>query len=70
LRRIYNGLYGKVISLAEHDSGKEIGYKQTTKETIQAVRHGINQEAINNRLAGFLLNKQDLLWKFSIVIMI
>jgi len=27
LCRIYNGLYGLVISLAENDSGKEIGRK-------------------------------------------
>jgi len=66
--RIYNGLYGKVISLAENDSGNEIGCKQTTKETIQAVGHVINQEALNDRLSGFLLNQQDLLWKHSILI--
>jgi len=39
---MYNGLYGKIISLAENDSGKEIGCKQTTKETIKAFSHGIN----------------------------
>jgi len=54
--------------LAENDSGKDIGRKQTTKETIQADSHVINQEALNDRLAGFILNQQDLLWKQSILI--
>ena len=65
---IYNGLYGLVISLAENNSGKEIGRKQTTKETIQADGRVINQEALNDRLAGFMLNQQDLMWKQSILI--
>jgi len=56
LCRIYNGLYGLVIPLSENDSAKEIGRKETTKETIQADGHVINQEALNNdRLAGFIL---------------
>jgi len=53
--------------LAENDSGKEIGRKQTTKETIQADGHVINQEALNDRLAGFKLNQQDLMRKQSIL---
>jgi len=55
-----------VIPLAVNDSEKEIGCKQTTKETIQADSHVINQEALNDRLAGFMLNQQDLMWKQSI----
>jgi hypothetical protein len=70
LCRIYNELYSKVNSLAENDSGKKIGRKQTTKETIQADGHVINQEALNDRLAGFMLNQQDLMWKQSILIII
>ena len=54
--------------MAENDSGKEIGCKQTTKETIQADGHVINQEALNDRLAGFMLNQQDLIRKQSILI--
>ena len=66
--RIYNGLLcGLVISLAENDSGKEIGCKQTTKETIQVAGHVINQEALNNRLAGLMLNQQDSIRKQSIL---
>jgi hypothetical protein len=68
LCRIYNGLYGLVIPLAENNSGKEIGCNQTTKETIQVVGHVINQEALNNRLAGLMLNQQDSIRKQSIFI--
>ena len=55
-----------VIPLAENNSGKEIGCNQTTKETIQVVGHVINQEALNNRLAGLILNQQDSIRKQSI----
>jgi len=54
--------------LAENDSGKKIGRKQTTIETIQTDSHVINQEALNDRLAGFMLNQQDLICKQSILI--
>jgi len=68
LCRIYNGLYGLVIPLAENNSVKEMGRNLTTKETIQVVGHVINQEALNNRLAGLMLNQQDSIRKQSILI--
>ena len=54
--------------MPENNSGKEIGRKKTTKETIQADGHVINQEALNDRLAGLMLNQQDLIRKQSILI--
>jgi len=57
-----------VIPLAENNSVKEMCRNLTTKETIQVVGHVINQEALNDRLAGLMLNQQDLIRKQSILI--